>query len=135
MTAQPDSRWDALYGGETPVPVQQPALVWEPSALALTTQVDSVFQKRAEGDIRANRIPGFRILVYTGNEREGTNKIKETLYREFPKADLYVTYQAPTFKVKMGDFYRKLDAYLFLRKMQEKFPMAVLVPEIVNLKP
>ncbi len=113
----------------------QVANEWHPSELAVTGRLDSLLSGRAIRDLATPRISGFRILVYTGNEREVAGKTKENLYREFPDADLYMSYQSPTFRVHMGDFYRKLDGYLFLRKMGARFPGAVLVPAIVNLKP
>ena len=86
-------------------------------------------------DLKANRITGYRILLYSGNERETATKARELAYRIFQKANIYTTFQSPTFKVRLGDYYQKLDAYLDLKKLEQAFPQAVIVQEIVNLKP
>lgn len=134
--AQEDaSFWDSLYPLAAGSVVQQLATEWQPSPQAVTGKLDSLLSGRAIRDLATPRIAGFRILVYTGNERELAVKTKESLYREYPDADLYMSYQSPTFRVHMGDFYRKLDAYLVLKQMLPRFPGSVLVPAIVNLKP
>ena len=56
-------------------------------------------------------------------------------YRLIKKTDVYTTYKSPTFTVRMGDFYQKSDAFMVLKKLESGFPNAVIVSEIVNLKP
>ena len=89
----------------------------------------------AAKNFEASRIPGFRILLYSGNSREDANRAKEKLYILFPKADAYLVYQAPTFKVRFGNYYNKIDAWLDLIKLQEQFPQAVITSEVVLIKP
>lgn len=81
-----------------------------------------------------NKIRGFRILLYSGNDRELATKAKAQGYKVFPKADVYTQYNVPTFKVRLGDYYQKLEAYKALGKLKPYFPAAVIVEEVVNLK-
>jgi hypothetical protein len=100
-----------------------------------TDQVNKLLDSLAIKNLEASRIQGFRILIYSGNEREEAIKAKENAYVLFPKADVYMTYQVPSFKVRFGDFYSRLDAWTTLLKLQAQFPQAVITNEIVNIKP
>lgn len=104
------------------------------SSYCLERPIELWLDSLAENSRKARLIHGFRILLFSGNTREEATKAKELAYKNFPNLDVYTTYSNPTFKVKLGDFYMKLDAYLVLKKLQTVFPNAVLVEEIVNLK-
>jgi len=109
--------------------------VYSGSNFDVTEQLDQYLDSLASRDLKSNRIAGYRILLYSGNERDEATKAREQAYRVFQKADLYTKYQAPTFKVSLGDFYERLDAYIALKKLEVVFPQAVVIQEIVNLKP
>lgn len=100
-----------------------------------TDRVNAMLDSAAIKNLEASRIQGFRILIYSGNDRDEAIKAKENAYLLFPKADVYMTYQVPSFKVRFGDFYSRLDAWTTLLKLQAQFPQAVITNEIVNIKP
>jgi hypothetical protein len=100
-----------------------------------TDRVNAMLDSAAIKNLEASRIQGFRILIYSGNDRDEAIKAKENAYLLFPKADVYMTYQVPSFKVRFGDFYSRLDAWTTLLKLKAQFPQAVITNEIVNIKP
>jgi hypothetical protein len=128
--------WDSLYptppAGTIP-PKNQTS--YTTGKFEITERLGMYLDSIALKDLKANRITGYRILLYSGNERETATKARELAYRIFQKANIYTTFQSPTFKVRLGDYYQKLDAYLDLKKLEQAFPQAVIVQEIVNLKP
>ena len=107
----------------------------EDCASDLTMKVSAMLDSITAENFKASRIQGFRILLYSGNEREAAVRAKETAYGIFPKADVYMAYSAPTFKVRLGDFYSRLDAWQQLLKLRSQFPQAVITNEIVTVKP
>ncbi len=133
--AQSRVPWDSLYGNraeEKELVVQSD---FEAGKSEVTASLDSFLDSLAQRDLKAPRISGYRILLYSGNERDGATNARENAYRIFQKADLYTTYNAPTFKVRLGNFYQRLDAYRALKKLEAYFPHAVIVQEVVILKP
>lgn len=98
-------------------------------------KVQALLDSMAAVNFKANRIQGFRILLYSGNDREEAGRAKETIYRLFPKADVYTAYSAPTFKVRFGDFYTRIEAWQHLLKLKGPFPGAVITNDIVIIKP
>lgn len=133
--AQTNQIWDSLYAVENAETLKVPKPVYSGSNFEVTEQLDQYLDSLAIRDLKSNRIAGYRILLYSGNERDEATKARENAYRVFQKADLYTKYQAPTFKVSLGDFYERLDAFIALKKLEAVFPQAVVVQEIVNLKP
>ena len=103
----------------------------EDITLSMQARLDSM----AAANFEANRIQGYRILLYTGNDRNLANLAKENAYQLFPKGDVYLSYQAPTFKVRFGNFYSRLEAWQNLLKFRNLFPNAVITNEIVIIKP
>ena len=103
----------------------------EDITLSMQARLDSM----AAANFEANRIQGYRILLYTGNDRNLANLAKENAYQLFPKGDVYLSYQSPTFKVRFGNFYSRLEAWQNLLKFRNLFPNAVITNEIVIIKP
>ena len=77
---------------------------------------------------------GYRILVYTGTSSEEAKKMKEKVYKLTPTEEIYTIYKQPTFRVKVGDYYNRLEANHVFVKLQKDFPNAMLVPDQVNIE-
>jgi hypothetical protein len=76
---------------------------------------------------------GFRVLVYTGNNSEEVKKVKLKLRSLLTDDAVYDEYKQPTFRIKAGDCYSRLDAYYVLNKLQKDFPNAIVVPDQINI--
>jgi len=77
---------------------------------------------------------GYRIQVYSGNNQESAEKAKEGIYRIDPNLDPEIIYFPPNFKVKVGNFYDRIEAYETLLIIRESFLQALLLPERVTIK-
>jgi hypothetical protein len=84
---------------------------------------------------KANFVHGYRILVYSGTSREEAEKAKQNAYIIFPKGNVYMTYNFPTFKVRYGNFYSKFTAWLSFIRIRSVFPSANISEEIVYVNP
>lgn len=72
------------------------------------------------------KIQGFRTQVFSGNnQRESKDEAfsKEKEIKElFPDLPTYVTYTAPFWKLRVGDFRSHEEAYHVLRQLMAAFP-------------
>lgn len=68
-------------------------------------------------------ISGFRIQAANTQNRDEANAVKAELLRRFPDQKSYLLYQAPNFKVRIGNFLTQKEAFQ-LRKM-----IAALYPD------
>jgi len=72
------------------------------------------------------KLEGFRAQVFSGNnQRSSKNEAlqKEKEVKEvFPDVSTYVTYTAPFWKLRVGDFRTHEEADYILRQLKEAFP-------------
>lgn len=70
-------------------------------------------------------IPGYRTQVFSGNLRnskeEAFNKEKE-IKAVFPELATYVTYVAPFWRLRIGDYRSHEEAYHTMRMLMNAFP-------------
>ena len=79
---------------------------------------------------------GYRIMVLNTNDREFAYKTKGQLLSRFPDHAVYVGYQAPFFKLKMGDFVKKEDAEDLRKQLTSMMPKGVfVVQDIIKMTP
>lgn len=72
------------------------------------------------------KMPGFRAQVFSGNNQRKSKEEalqKEQMIKEmFPDVPTYVTYTAPFWKLRIGDFRSREEAYSLMRELKEAFP-------------
>ena len=71
----------------------------------------------------------YTIQVYTGRNREEANQSREKVYRLLPEEKPELVYRQPSYKVNVGKFFDRVEAYKTLVKLREVFPSATLVME------
>ena len=60
---------------------------------------------------------GYRLQVLNTRSRDDAFKIKATLLENFPDEKVYVLYQSPYFKVRVGNFVNREDAESFKKEL------------------
>lgn len=86
-------------------------------------------------------LDGFRAQIFSGNsqrtsKQEAFNKEKQ-VKEIFPDITTYVTYNAPFWRLRVGDFRTHDEAYHMLRQLKEAFPSygkeMYIVPEKIKI--
>lgn len=81
-------------------------------------------------------VPGFRIMVISSNNRNNVTEAKTKMYREFPELKAYMMYQAPFFRLKVGNFIERPEAEVYLSQIQRMFKNNVyIVPDTIEVRP
>ena len=75
---------------------------------------------------------GYRVQIYLG-DRKGQGDARKKFNELFPDYASYPDYQAPNFKVRVGDFKHRADAERLLYEVRKEFPGAFIVPDEVEL--
>lgn len=96
-------------------------------------ELDSLVERNIELNKAANGIQGFRVQIFFGSERKGANEAKTKLLQLMPDQEVYLMYQQPYFKVRVGDFRSKLEAEAVYRKLLPEFNKCFIVPDKINL--
>jgi hypothetical protein len=95
--------------------------------------LDSLIDKNIEINKQKKTIDGFRIQLFSGNERNNANNIKTKFLRLYPEQKAYITYQQPYFKIRVGDFRTKLEAKIFYNKIKVEFEECIIISDKINL--
>ncbi len=83
-----------------------------------------------------NKFPGWRVQIYFGagqNAKYQSSKSKEKfMYKYGNKYGAYIVYNAPYFKLRVGDFRTKAEALYFKEKISKTFSSSWVVSDRIN---
>jgi len=77
---------------------------------------------------------GYRIQVSFSNDRQEAYDNKSKLYKDFPDEKCYVEYEEPYYKLRIGDYATRLEAYDKLRSIISAYPGAFVVRAKIKIK-
>jgi hypothetical protein len=98
-------------------------------------QIDRLLRAHKELMSRDRGISGFRVQIYSdsGNQSKlRTQRRKAEFDNRFPGVQSYIVYDAPDFKLRVGDFRTRLDARRFLEKIARDYEAAYIVVDNIN---
>lgn len=76
---------------------------------------------------------GYRILAYNGSERQTVMNLRKSIIARVPDERDYLTYQQPNFRLKVGDFFSRIEAQQVLNKIADLIPNAQIVQDQINI--
>jgi hypothetical protein len=81
-------------------------------------------------------LTGWRIQIYnsSGKEaREEANEIRNKFMNSYFDTKAYLIYQPPFFKIRVGDFRTKQEAFALYKTLLTVYPLSYLVQDKINL--
>ncbi len=81
-------------------------------------------------------IEGYRVQIYFAsgnNSRKMVNDVRTKFLTKYPNTGAYEIWQAPNFKVRVGDYRTKLEAYKFYKEIKSEFPSSFIVKDNISL--
>lgn len=80
------------------------------------------------------KVRGFRIQAANTQNRDEANTVKAELLQKFPDQKSYLLYQAPNFRVRIGNFLTQKDAFKLRKQISAMYPDKgiYIVPDIVE---
>jgi hypothetical protein len=104
-------------------------------------RVDDLIKKQIQINEETTRnsrrnIPGYRIQVVASKDRNKVFAIKTKIYQQYPELKVYLIYQAPNYKLNIGNFKTADEADPYLEKLGKLYPDGVyLVHDIIEVNP
>jgi hypothetical protein len=98
-------------------------------------KVDELLGKHKILSEKINGVPGYRIQIFSEsgtNSKTKANNVKTEFLKSFSYINVYIIFQEPNYKVRVGDFRTQLDALGFLKKVLPEFPNAFIVADKIN---
>jgi len=76
---------------------------------------------------------GFRVQIYYGPDRKKAIEIKKSFMRLYPTVHSYLIYNAPSFRVKVGNYRNRGDAEVMLKAVRPEYSPVMIVPDNVSV--
>ena len=76
---------------------------------------------------------GFRILAYTGTDKNTVMNIRRSIINRMPDERDYLTYKQPTYRLKIGDYLSRVEAQQALQQIRDIVPNAMIMAEQINI--
>jgi hypothetical protein len=83
-------------------------------------------------------LSGYRIQIFSGTGTPARDKafgIKKEFLEVFPEINenlIYIDYQSPYFKVSIGDYRNRNEAFEYYHSIKKKFPGSYIVKSKIN---
>lgn len=78
---------------------------------------------------------GFRVQL-TSESGQGSqamaDDVKARFITNYKNVNAYLTWEAPNFKIRVGDFRTKFEASMFWKQIQAEFPNSYIVEDKIN---
>lgn len=100
----------------------------EPAIMTIQNDYIKVWNKLGETD-------GFRIQIaaITGtNSRSTAENERFAFQSRFPEIPAYISYMEPYFRIRVGNFNTRLEAYYIIKEIESEYPNAYIVPEKIT---
>ena len=97
--------------------------------LDILTQKQALINKRSQMMTSNGLYKGYRLQLLSTNNRNQAFKLKYDLLTNFPDQKTYVSYQAPYFKVKFGNFLHRDEAEKMRKQLTKAYPAGVFIVE------
>jgi len=98
-------------------------------------RLDTLLYRHIQSKAEIGGLRGYRIQVYFGSgqqARKEANEAKASCISLFPTQKAHILFQTPFYKVRVGDFRTRNEAFIWHKKIVREFPKAYIVNDIIN---
>ncbi|MBV6485564.1 MAG: SPOR domain-containing protein [Flavobacteriales bacterium] len=78
-------------------------------------------------------VQGYRIQIYSDNKKQPARDEKAKFLSLYSNVKAHEIYQQPYFKIRVGDFRTKLEAYKFQKEIVSNFPNSFIVKDEIEV--
>lgn len=96
--------------------------------------VDAILEQMKEKNLSVTDGKGYRIQVFSGNNKTDFESTRNYLLRYYSELELYESYSQPTYKIKVGDFISIDQADKYLNTLKSKFGTVRIIGDKINVK-
>jgi hypothetical protein len=97
--------------------------------------IESLVINHIRKNDKQNGFMGYRVQVYFGSGSDAKKKateIKSDFSSKYPDFEAHIIYDTPNFKLRLGDFRTKNEAYKFKKELEEEYPSAFIVEDMID---
>lgn len=99
-------------------------------------EISQLTEKYIQANARVRKISGYRIQIFfqSGNNSRSAAETAMSKFRaKYPKTPAYMSFREPNFRVRVGNFRTKHEAYGFLKQIQAEYINAFVIKDDINI--
>lgn len=99
------------------------------------SRIDRLMWKQREVYHANNTLSGFRVQIFMeiGNEAvDHANVMKKEFEEQFPELPIYLSYEQPYYRLRVGDFRNRVEAEKYLRILKPRYSLAFVTADVIN---
>jgi hypothetical protein len=97
-------------------------------------QITSLMNRWVDYNRAHQEIRGWRIQIMASIDRRQMESAKRTFERKYPEYPVVFVHNEPYFHLKVGAFTTMQKAQAFIRKLQEDYPQAIPVTDVLKVE-
>lgn len=115
--------------------IEVPFIDTTEKTVGLQEKKDERIDLLIEDYTKNKKVSGYRIQIFaSSNNRWEAVKARSEFLKKYPEEKSYLIYQAPNYKVRIGDYIERLEAYESLELIKIDFPSAFIVVDEIDPK-
>ncbi len=100
--------------------------------LIVEPKINMLLERYKKENMSNPSIEGYRVQLYFGSREKATD-VKTEFLKNYPTVKSYISYLAPNFRVRVGNFRTQMAAEAFLVRAKKQFPSAYVVTDKIDL--
>uniref|UniRef100_UPI00321652DF SPOR domain-containing protein n=1 Tax=uncultured Draconibacterium sp. TaxID=1573823 RepID=UPI00321652DF len=98
-------------------------------------RLDKMLKWHVEKNKKREGMDGYRVEIFFSSRldaKEESLAIKTEFLSEYPDHAVHIKFVAPNFRVRVGDFRTKNEAWRLYKQIQRNYPAAFIVPDVID---
>ena len=97
-------------------------------------RVDSLMERVVQINTSKKGVKGYRVQIHhdQSQSREDSQNFRAKFSKDFPNLKTYLEYKSPYYKIQIGNFITKLEAYKVQKEISKKYRGSYIVPAYVQ---
>ena len=99
------------------------------------SRVERLMKRQHDVYAVSNTMSGFRVQIFmeVGNEAvDHAEVVKKDFTEIFPELPIYLSYEQPFYRLRVGDFRNRIEAEKYLRLIKPQFNLAFVTADVIN---
>lgn len=99
------------------------------------SRIDRLMKKQRDVYAVSKTMSGYRVQIFMeiGNDAVSHAEVEKKRFTEaFPEIPVYLSYEQPYYRLRVGDFRNRVEAEKCLRLVKPQFNLAFVTADIIN---
>ena len=94
-------------------------------------KIDDLIKNKS--NIRRISTAGYRVQIYFSTDKDKVQDLRMKFIKQYPKMESYITFDAPNYILRVGDFTEKNDAERFKKEIFREYPENFILKTAINV--